>query len=99
MRRRRFRTWAKWACALAALIASGAAVSSWFGTIAYAYRASNSTTAWSFSIEGGLFRLIEARRFDLLLFMPLGWRAKAERVEWSWGWNDPNKLWLADWHA
>jgi hypothetical protein len=84
MRRRRVRTWAKWAATLAAGIAVGVAVASGFWWLRYNRVLEDGTTVRLFWIEGGVLRLGELDVGSANMALQLrGWRFY-RRHTWDW---------------
>lgn len=85
MRRRHFRTCAKWACTFVALLAAGTAVASRFFALMYVRSANHGEGALFVELGGGL---LSVQHFDRWTFQSpreeLGWTAVAVDY-WHWG--------------
>src|ERR1043166_6728098 len=85
MRRRRFRTWAKWACTLAAGLCVTAAVVSGFWLVEYANLSRDGNTVWWVGVRGGM--VVVERQSNLLEYgggVWGGWIARRSHY-WTWG--------------
>jgi hypothetical protein len=87
MRRRRVRTWAKWAATLAAVLAVGVAISSGLCSWGYRTTTADGDTLWSVGVEAGR---ITSRRVDGMseVSVPpaVGWHMGWYR-HWYWGYS------------
>src|ERR1043165_1747477 len=85
MKRRRLKTWAKWACTVAAGVCIAAAVVSRFWIVEYTWYAHSGTRYRLVGFGGGLFWVLwgdDFRRYDVAL--EPGW-VVGRADSWYWG--------------
>jgi hypothetical protein len=101
MRRRRFRTFAKWACTLAAVVAVGLAVFSRYYTCEWEVVQPAKARSWNVAFGGGLIWFMGRSQWQRVQ-KPVWFQWRMSRCH-AWHWGRSGELAQAgsdmDWHA